>query len=295
MSVANCPLQKPLLLSMHPRIHPQRHGHRGARGRRPENTLPAIRYALEHGVDGVEMDLCVTADDEIVLHHDLRLNPDTTRDARGEWIAHRRPIRGLPLSELRRYDVGRLRPGGDYAAQFPAQTPIDGARIPTLDECVELIRDLGKNDIVLNLEMKSDANAPADAPVLTPAPDEYVCLVLNKLEQLRLAETVLLQSFDWRLMTLAKKQRPDLKTGFTKKRPCAPADLDKIKNKGGDVFSCDHRALTEPLIQKARDLDLKIYAWTVNDQRDIEKMAKLGVDVITTDYPEAPMPGPAAG
>ncbi|MDA8014874.1 MAG: glycerophosphodiester phosphodiesterase, partial [Gammaproteobacteria bacterium] len=50
----------------------QIHGHRGARGRRPENTLAALAYALENGADGVEVDVCVTADDRVVLHHDLR-------------------------------------------------------------------------------------------------------------------------------------------------------------------------------------------------------------------------------
>ena len=266
------------------------HGHRGARGRRPENTLAAIEYALSGfspgGVDGVEVDLCVTADDHLVLHHDLRLNPDTTRDAAGKWIAERIPIRDLSLDALRQYDVGRLKPGGEYASKFTCQTPVDGARPPTLDECAELMgRHAGKNT-VLNLELKRNPNEPA----LTPEPDKYAALVLDKLQQLSLPADMFLQSFDWELMESVKKElskrKWNLKTGFTKKRPYGLADVQEVKNKGGDVFSCNHLGLTEPLVRETHALGLELCAWTVNEKKDMEKLIAWGVDVITTDYPE---------
>ncbi len=262
------------------------HGHRGARGRRPENTLPAIQYALQQGADGVEVDVCISKDDAIVLHHDLRLNPCTTRNSDGAWIENRTPIRALRLRELRRYDVGRLNPQRPYAQKFREQIAVDGAAPPTLDECVALIRrhckHSRKNDIVLNLELKSDPRHAA----YTPQPDEYVALVLRKLEQLQLAEHVVLQSFDWRLLRLIKQRRADLKVGFTQSQPCQPADLKRIKNYGGDVLCCDHQTLNKTRLQHARALGLEVYAWTVNEQPDIARMAKLGVDAIITDYPE---------
>ncbi len=268
-------------------MNPAIHGHRGARGRRPENTLPAVEYALQHAADGVEVDLCVTADDVIVLHHDLCLNPDTTRDAHGEWITQRIPIRDLPLDALGQYDVGRMRPGSDYAKEFPEQVAMDGARIPTLDEFVELAGRHADNNVVLNLEMKNDPRQPE----LTPEPDYYAALVAGKLESLRLPEQVFLQSFDWELMALLKKElttrKLNFKTGFTTKRRYGTADLQEVKNKDGDVFSCKHRGLTEPLVRAAHDLCLEVYAWTVNETRDMERMAEWGVEVIITDYPES--------
>ena len=279
---------------------PAIHAHRGGRGRRPENTLSAIAYALQHAADGVEVDLCVTADDEIVLHHDLCLNPDATRDARGEWIARCIPIRDLPLDALRRYDVGRVRPGSGYAKRFPEQTPANGARIPTLDECVELLL-ANDHRAILNLEMKSKPGKPG----WTPEPEHYVSLVLKKLESLRFPlERVFLQSFDWELMQLAKRRRPDLNIGLlTRKKSkeyswihrngnkrrtaIRTADLPKlVKQSGGDVWSCDYRGLTKPLLKQASNLKLKVYAWTVNEKPDATRMARWGVDAVTTDYPE---------
>ena len=266
-------------------MKPTIHGHRGARGQRPENTLAAIEYALQHAADGVEVDVCATQDDEIVVHHDLQLNPNTTRDAKGEWITQRIPIRELSLAALAQYDVGRMRPGSDYAKKFPEQVAMDGARIPTLDECIELLL-ANDNPVILNLEMKRDPRQPE----LTPEPDHYAALVLAKLEAFRLPQQVFLQSFDWELMTLLKKElatrKLDFKTGFTIRRPYGSADLHAVKNKGGDVFSCNHRGLTEPLVGAAHDLGLEVYAWTVNEAPAIERMAEWGVDVIITDYPE---------
>ena len=265
---------------------PPIHGHRGARGCRPENTLAAVEYALRQGVDGVEVDLCVTADGAVVIHHDLRLNPDTTRDAHGNWIAARTPLCDLPLAALRQYDVGRLRPGSAYAAQFPEQTPLDGARIPTLDECVEWVRRQAGNDVVLNLEIKSDPRQPK----LTPPPPHYAARIADKLDQLRLPKQTFLQSFDWNLLELLTKElnRRNLNfpTGFTKARPYGPPALQTAANKGANIFSCDHRALTKPLVQQAHALGLEVYVWTVNEKSDIARMIEWGVDAITTDYPE---------
>jgi len=108
-------------------------GHRGARGLLPENTLEGFAAALAIGVDTVELDVGMTADDVVVVTHDAMLNPDITRTADDAWLAKRGPaIRSLRAADLAQYDVGRIRPGTAYAALYPDQAPRDGARIPTL-------------------------------------------------------------------------------------------------------------------------------------------------------------------
>src|SRR5262245_39152636 len=105
-------------------------GHRGARGLAPENTLEAFATALAIGVSTLELDLAMTRDGVLVVHHDIRVNPDTTRGPDGTFLNGRGPaIRSLTLAEVQRYDVGRLKPGTSYAALFPQQKPADGARI----------------------------------------------------------------------------------------------------------------------------------------------------------------------
>ena len=94
-------------------------GHRGARGLAPENTLPAYKRALELGVDMLECDMAITKDGVVVIHHDLWLNPDRTRGPDGKWLEARGPaIRELTFEQLQECDVGRIKPGTDYAKLF---------------------------------------------------------------------------------------------------------------------------------------------------------------------------------
>ncbi len=266
-------------------MHPSIQGHRGARGRRPENTLPAIEYALKCGVDGIEVDLCITKDNAIVLHHNLALNPMNTRDAHGQWIDQCISIHDLRLDELRQYDVGRIRSDSDYAKKFPEQQPMDRVSIPTLEEFIECIQThiaTGGDNIILNLELKSNPHTPD----LTPPIDTYVAIVSDKIEQLESSKNIFVQSFDWRLAAAMKKRQPELKIGFIQEGRYQPADLCSIKQQGGDAWSCNYRWLTPSLLQAAHALGLDVWAWTVNDVIDMTTMAEMGVDVITTDYPE---------
>src|SRR5262245_15090512 len=82
-------------------------GHRGARGLKPENTLPAFAHALTLGVTTLELDCAVTRDGVVVVSHDSTLNPDITRGPDGRWIEDAAlPIRGFTYAELQRFDVG---------------------------------------------------------------------------------------------------------------------------------------------------------------------------------------------
>src|ERR1700709_578415 len=100
------------------------HGHRGARGRRPENTLPAFRYAIEQGVDFLELDVAVTKDHVAVVSHDPLLHATICS---GPQLGI--PIHTLTAAELRQYDCGAKK-----NPLFPDQVPVPGTTVPTLDE-----------------------------------------------------------------------------------------------------------------------------------------------------------------
>src|ERR1700704_2523993 len=108
-------------------------GHRGARGLWPENTLAGFARARALGISTFELDCAVTHDGVVVVSHDPQPNPEHTRDARGRFLEEPGPpISTMSYARLQQYDVGRLQPGTRYAAAFPEQQPVDGARIPSL-------------------------------------------------------------------------------------------------------------------------------------------------------------------
>ena len=152
------------------------HGHRGARGLLPENTIPAFEHAIELGVDVLELDLGMTRDGIPVAHHDRALDPDRTRDATGAWLTPPGPfLNSLALAELSEFDVGRVRPGSKAAQRFPKQNPRDGTRIPTLAEVLALGRRSDAGTVRFNIETKVTPLAPEE----TAGPEEFARAVVG--------------------------------------------------------------------------------------------------------------------
>ncbi len=282
-------------------------GHRGARGLAPENTLAGFTRALAIGVTTLEMDVAVTADGTVVLSHDPALNPDLTRGPDGQFIdAPGAPIRALTLEQLRRYDVGRIRPGSRYAALYPEQVPVDGERIPTLAEVVALTRRLGADTVRFNIETKIFP----DRPHLTVPPDEMAERLAAVIERAGMAGRVIVQSFDWRTLKWFQVHRPDVALAWL---TSAHGGADTVSPRrgrssgwlaghdpaahggsiprtvhaaGGRIWSPDHRSLAEAEVAEARALGLVVIPWTVNDPAVMDRLIAWGVDGIITDYPD---------
>ncbi len=276
-------------------------GHRGARGLAPENTLAAFDLALTLGVTTLELDTVLTQDDVVVISHDATLNPNICRDASGAYIDSPGPaIRGLPLAELQRYDVGRLRPGTRYAQSHPDQRAHDGERIPTLAQLFERVKARGAQAVRFNIETKISPLRPE----LTPEPEAFVRAVLDVARVHGMAERFSLQSFDWRTLAVAQRIAPGVPTVYLSSEqdwgnnvadPRWTAGLTMaehgsvprmVKAAGGQVWSPYHGDLNPTRLQEAHALGLRVVVWTVNDPRDIEAMLTLGVDGIISDRPD---------
>src|SRR5258708_8239931 len=172
------------------------HGHRGARGLWPENTLAGFSRTMALGVAAMEFDCLVTRDGVIVVTHDAQLNPDCTRDARGRFLESAGPpILALSYEELQSYDVGRLRPGSAYATRFPQQQAVDGERIPKLTDVLDLIRTHGGGRVRASIEVKSSPEKPA----ATLAPEPFVRLLAEAVRSTGMEAFTNILCFDWRV------------------------------------------------------------------------------------------------
>jgi len=282
-------------------------GHRGARGLAPENTLAGFATALALGVTTLEMDLGITRDGAVVVVHDQRLNPDLVRGADGQWLAAPGPpVVSLSLAELQRFDVGRLRPGSQYARRLPEQRPVDGARIPTLAEVIALTRKAGNRTVRFNLETKL---SPLE-PQLAPDPDAFAAAVVEVLRAEDVLRRSTIQSFDWRslqaVQALAPEvglvclsaQQPWLDT-IGRGRPgpspwTGGLDIDEVDGDlpalvaaaGCDAWSPYQGDLDEAGLRSAHRRDLRVVVWTVNDPAEMARLIALRVDGIITDYPD---------
>ncbi len=290
-------------------------GHRGARGLAPENTLAGFAAALAAGATTLELDVGVTKDGQVVVMHDLRLNPDLTRDARGEWLAGPAPtLASLTLAELQAYDVGRIRPGSAYARSFSLQRPVDGERVPTLDAVFTWARQAGPATLAFNIETKLSPLAPNE----TTDPETMLRALLAVIDAHGLRARVTLQSFDWRTLRLAQRLAPTLRlSALSAQRPQFDTLADGrwtaglqladhggsvprlVKALGAPVWSPHFLDLTPAALAEARALGLVVLPWTVNEPADIERLLALGqqglIAGLISDYPDRVVSALAAG
>jgi glycerophosphoryl diester phosphodiesterase len=253
-------------------------GHRGARGHAPENTLAGFERALAIGVDTLELDVGVTRDGVVVIHHDRRLNPDVARGVDGKWVRAPAPtIYSLSYAELARYDVGRIRPGSDYARRFPHQQPIDGARIPRLSDLWPIAPR-----VRFNIETKLVPEAPEE----TLPPEPFARAVIAEVRRAGVAPRTTIQSFDFRTLAVVQREAPGVRTAYLtsgKKGEAVPRMVHESK---GAIGSPNFRDLDERSLAVARELGLQVIPWTVNAPADIARVLDMKVDGIISDYPD---------
>jgi glycerophosphoryl diester phosphodiesterase len=243
------------------------HGHRGARAMRPENTIPAFEYAIKAGVDALEMDMAVTRDEVIVISHDPVLRGPVCTGLQENAVIHE-----LTLNQVRQWDCGALR-----NPAFPEQVPMPGTRMPTLEEVFSLA-SLGSFDF--NIETKSFP----DRPELTPTPEKFSALVLEKIRKYHLESRIILQSFDFRTLAAMKKLAPEIRlSALTEKDQRGFAVIAHEAHAG--IISPHYMLVTKEKVKAAHRAGLQVVPWTANKPADWEMLINAGVDAIITDDP----------
>jgi len=254
-------------------------GHRGARARFPENTLPALRHALSAGADGVEIDVRVSADDTLVLSHDATLSPIRCRSLDGRRVPAGVAIRGLSFEALRRFDCGAVADPG-----FRSQRAVPGTRIPSLAEVLDLLGATGSpgtGKATLFLELKYEEGPPA----LSPPRDLFARLVVDLLEEHGFADRTIVLSFDHSLLGTVRVLAPALRT-----MPLVDQDVDLAalaQREQAQWVGARHGRLTAASVEALHAAGVKVFAWTANAPRDQDRLAALGVDALGTDDPQA--------
>jgi glycerophosphoryl diester phosphodiesterase len=225
--------------------------HAACKGHAPENTLPGIEAALRLGADAIEIDVHCTADGVPVLLHDDTV--DRTTDAHGD-------IREMTLEEARRLDAG--------AKQFVPQ--YHGTRIPTLAEVI----DLTKGRALLQIEIKqSDIEEPIAAAV-------------RDADAIADCET---HSFGWRIVKQMRAVEPRMASALlTDTRRVVDWDefFGFALSLNAQGVSVHYTASTPERVRRGQLRGLTFMVWTVDDEPDIDAMARAGVDSICSNFPD---------
>lgn len=289
--------------------------HRGGRDVRPENTLYSYAYAIELGATSIECDMQLTKDGQIVMSHNPILNSDITRDENGNYIENNKyDIRLMTVDELKKFDVGVMDPncGEYYDLHGKTQFTYD-AKIPTLEELMQLIQSYGDKNIVLNIETKSYPD-PASAGYKNNAdPKKFVEVFNNIVKKYDMEDRVVLQSFDWQTLIEMKKLNPNISTSaLWQEQPSWGRDSESLRRYekkkspwlggldikdyqgnpvkaahaiGADIISPYYTEISKQDVDEAHSLGMKVVPWTVNNEKDMNMLLDMGIDGIISDKP----------
>ncbi len=226
--------------------HTEITAHRGYSRVAPENTLAAIRKAIEAGADWAEIDAQETKDGAVVILHDrdlMRLGDDPRR------------LSDLTLAELKTIDVGRK-----FGAAFA------GERVPTLEEAIALAR--GK--IRLNIELKYYGPDPRLARD-----------VARIIHEQRFEDQCFVASLAYPSLLEAKKADPQLKTAAI-----VAAGVGDITRLDADLLSVNAKVISFRFLRNARNHGKPLHAWTVDNEKTAVILMGRGVANIITNDPE---------
>jgi glycerophosphoryl diester phosphodiesterase len=260
------------------RISLQVQGHRGARARYPENTLPAFEHALSVGADVLEMDLAVTRDRKLVLSHDAFLNPELCLAPGGKRMESPIRIFSLSLDEVKKYDCGSL-----LNPRFPKQTLVKGTQIPTLEEVFAHVKK-SKHPVAKKIEFNIETKIRADRPEDTTTPGEFAELLVTALKKNGLLRRATIQSFDFRTLKEARARDSSVRTvALIENRSI---DLLKVAEElKPEAISPQWELLSAELVQKLHAAGVKVVPWTANEESAWKKLIEFRVDGIITDDP----------
>jgi len=207
----------------------------------------------------------------------------------------------LRMEEMAQFDVGRLDGTTEYGGRFPDQAQLDGVRVPRLTELLHLVSQSKYATACLMLELKSDPELAHDSN----ARERIVSTVCNEVRAAGLTARTLLHSFDWALLAECRRQAPDMPVSFLTQLHESPDDVgedsailitpdldrpdisvpDEVSRAGGSLWCPHFSEITADDLARARELDLCVAVWTVNETADIDAMIDMHVDAIVTDYP----------
>ena len=247
------------------------HGHRGSRGTHPENTLPAFEEAVLAGADVLELDLQLTKDNVPVIGHDFLISEPLCQPQKIK-MSLPQPIRLLTLEQVLSFDCGST-----VLEKFPGQTRVPGTAMPSLEQFFVWASTRAPR-LQFNIETKMEAEA-----TFVPDPELFVSRVLELIRKFGVADRTILQSFDFRMLAVARKKEPGLRLACLFKDERNFCEL--TKRFGSTIASPNFELVTRLEMRKCKSDGIQVFPWTVNRPGDWRRLIQLGVDGLITDYP----------
>jgi glycerophosphoryl diester phosphodiesterase len=285
-------------------------GHRGARGLKPENTLPAFETALDLMVTTLEFDLHLSGDDEIIVWHDPVIDPSKCGLRAGAPPDIPDPddpdtpeaalaVRALSVDQLSWYECNRNPDQSRFTTQDSEPTSLAGSvySIVTLDQLIDFVdryvadtsktqeqRD-GAATVQFNMETKRKKDPGAIGDDFDgESVGLFETLILGIIGDRGIGERTTIQSFSVQSLRAIRMENPILPLAFLDSR--RPYELAELAAWGISIWSPNFEFANEQLVAEAHDLGLEVKVWTIESTDPVSGLLDAGVDGLITDRPD---------
>ncbi|TZF82807.1 glycerophosphodiester phosphodiesterase [Pedobacter sp. BS3] len=255
--------------------------HRGGRGLMPENTIAAMKNAIDWGCT-LEMDLYITKDSQLVVSHEPNISSVFGLDTNGKILTKadekRLMLKDLTYSQIRKYDIGtKLHP------EFPEQKKMK-AVIPLFSELVDSVEAYAKSKHV-----KARYNIqPGPAYTISDSfRTDFVKRMMDIILSRKIEKRSMFQAFDLGMLETVHRDYPGkIKISYLvgASRKNLEAALKRLSFKP-EIYSPYYKLVNRQLVEACHEKKIKVIPWTVNTKEEIDQLKKLGVDGIISDYP----------
>ncbi|MBL7863431.1 MAG: glycerophosphodiester phosphodiesterase [Cyclobacteriaceae bacterium] len=260
-------------------------GHRGCRGLKPENSIPAFLTALDSGVTTLEMDVVITKDRQVLLSHEPWMSSEICSDPEGKPVAKKDSLKyslyAMTYEQVKAWDCGSR--GNE---RFPEQEKM-ATHKPLLKDVIVAVENHIKNhtkyEVDYNIEIKS---LPPGDDKFHPKPPDFSKLVYDLVDQYLPMNRVVIQSFDFRVLKYWKTQYPTVRLAALVENKKSLDENLKLLGFTPSIYSPYYKFVDEAMIKRCRELKMRLIPWTVNDEREMLSLKGMGVDGIITDYPD---------
>lgn len=260
--------------------------HRGGAGLMPENTIEAMKHALDMGVNTLELDLQLSKDGLVVVSHDPYFHSRYATRPDGTEIRKEDPkeyIYTMDYEQVAKYDVGS-RPSTVWPekACFPAVKPL---ATDLIDFVENYTKEKGYSPVRYNIEVKSKEGKGEgkDWAYYHDLADACIKLLLSK----RLGDRLVVQCFDHRALNYMNEKFPELQYSYLVDAKAPEFEKYMAKLNFTPKWLSPHHSITdEALVKKCHEKGMKIVPWTVDKPEDIKRILGLDVDAIISNYPD---------
>ncbi len=260
-------------------------GHRGARGLRPENTIPAFLLALDSGVTTLELDVVITKDKQVVVSHEPWMSPSICLDPFGNPIPDKSEKK-FNIYQMTYADVKEFDCGSKGNEKFPEQQKMKTVK-PLLSDVITAVDIHTKNytqyEVDYNIEIKS---SPDGDGKFHPSVEEYSDIVYNLLDQYLPLDRIVIQSFDFRVLKYWHKKYPEIRLAMlVENLKSIEANLGEL-GFNPSIYSPYYKLMSKEKVDYLHQRKIRVIPWTVNDVSEMLSMKVMGADGFITDYPD---------